>query len=523
MKNINKPVRLDGYEIKDTSKSKSKIQVDYECEEYKKYFREWIKCTDCYNGQRAIKDKKNTYLPKLSGQEYDYTNNYVTANYRDKGVVVTTSEYESYLKRAVFYNLTKKVTKGLVEQLFRKNIQLKVPPKMQCILDKFTLDGKSFVTAVKESNRDILLNYRSILVLDFPKNDKEIKTIKDKEKANIRPYAIYYNASEVINWRYETINNKPELSLVVIRESIEDYNDNEFVPDLIEQYRVFSLMEGVYTVRIYRKSKKNGNIELVEQTVPVVNGKTLDFIPCYFITEKGISNELDYPLLNDIADLNIAHYINSADYENSLSITGSPTPVVKGLDDEVYENEPVALGNRVLKLTENGDAYYMEYKGLGPEALASAMDKKVDAMSVMAGKMLQNDPNGVESAETAYIHRAGEQGQLASMATSVSQAYEIILNQIADWMGVSGEIIIEFNTDYTIKELDPQLFANMNTAKEKGFISFETYFYLLLKNEMIKPGWTIEEEREAINSDMNEIASYSAGFTEDEDEESEEK
>lgn len=415
--------------------------------------------------------------------------------------------------RAVFYNLTKKVTKGLVEQLFRKNIQLKVPSKMQEIIDKFTIDGKSFITAVKESNRDILLNYRSVLCLDFPKNDIEIKTIKDKEKANIRPYAVYYSASEIINWRYETINNKPELALVVIRETIEDYED-EFVPELIEQFRVFSLTDGVYKVRLYRKNKKTSNIELFDETIPVINGKALTFIPCYFLTEKGISNELDYPLLNDIADLNVAHYINSADYENSLSITGSPTPVVKGLDDEVYDNEPVSLGNRVLKLTENGDAYYMEYQGQGPEAIASAMNKKVDMMSVMAGKMLQNDPKGVESAETAYIHKAGEQGQLTSMATSLSEAYEIILNQIADWMGITGEIVVEFNTDFTIKELDPQLFANLNSARTLNFISYETYFYSLLKNEMIPPDWTIEQEREAINNDMGELKDLNNGFTE---------
>lgn len=132
----------------------------------------------------------------------------------------------------------------------------------------------------------------------------------------------------------------------------------------------------------------------------------------------------------------------------------------------------------------------------------------------MAGKMLQNDPKGVESAETAYIHKAGEQGQLTSMATSLSEAYEIILNQIADWMGITGEIVVEFNTDFTIKELDPQLFANLNSARTLNFISYETYFYSLLKNEMIPPDWTIEQEREAINNDMGELKDLNNGFTE---------
>lgn len=495
------------------------IRVNHRNAKYEEYLETWIKCSDCYDGQKAIKEKREIYLPLLSGQEQDIQNRYSTAP--DGGIIELTSEYDSYLQRAIYYNYTKKIANGLVEQLFKKNVKVEVPSKMQNIIDDFARDGKSFLTSVKESNIDILLNYRSVLVLDFPENEIEIKTVADKEKANIRPYGVYYKAEDVINWRYQSVNNQDVLSLVVIHEQIEEYED-EFEPTLIEQYRVMDLYEGIYKVRIFRKDKKKGTFVLYgDEIYPKVNGFYLDFIPCFFLTSKGISQELDYPLVNDIADLNIAHYRNSADYENALNVTGSPTPVVKGLDDDLYKDEPVGLGNRILKLLPDGDAYFMEYKGQGPDALVKAMDSKVDSMSVIANKMLQNDPKGIESAETAFIRKSGENSQLKSMAMSLSESYEFILNIIASWMGIEGEIIVEFNTDYNARELNPQLFTNLNNAKTMGLISYETYFYNLKRNEMIPTERTLEEERESINSDMKEIDLINQGYSEEEESEEE--
>lgn len=491
-------------------------KVDYIRDEYNTYIGSWEKCSDCYEGQEAIKSKGDVYLPRLSGQ-ITTGSQYATADDRDKGLLQTDDEYDIYKSRAIYYNYLKKITDGLNEQLFRKNVKIEVPTEMQEVIDKFTYEGKSLRTAIKESNKDIFLNYRSVLMLDVPKIEEEIKTVADKERLNIRPYGVYYNAKDIVNWRYKLINNQLKLSLVVIAETIEEYEEDEFEPKLITQYRVLDLDEGsTYRVRLYRKENEEAEFELYEEpTYPTINGKKLDFIPCFFLTKKGISPDLDYPLMNDVADLNIGHYINSADYENSLNITGSPTPVVCGLEEDPDTEFELSLGpNRVLLLSADGQAFFMEYQGQGPDAIANAMDKKVDALSVIAGRMLQNDPKGIESAETASIHRAGEQGQLASMATSLAEAYEYILNIMASWMGISGEITVQFNTDYNPKSIDPQLLGNLNDAKQAGLISLDTYFYNLQKGEMIPEGKTLEEEKEEIDQEAGAIVNLNAGFEE---------
>lgn len=187
-----------------------------------------------------------------------------------------------------------------------------------------------------------------------------------------------------------------------------------------------------------------------------------------------------------------------------------------GSDDD---DEDIALGSRALLLYgQNAQAYYMEYKGEGPGAIAKAMEKKVEALSVLASKMLQQDPKGVESAETAEIHRSAEQGMLASMALSLSEAYEVILMTIAEWMGINGEIVIMFNTDYSVKIIEPNLFANLITARQAGLISQYLFFYNLLKGEMIPEDWTIEDEAEARAADIMSQALLSVGYKEEEEE-----
>jgi hypothetical protein len=490
---------------------------------YDEFLEVWEKCSDAFDGQKAIKAKGETYLPRLSGQMPTPQD---ISQKKSYGWMAADEEYALYLQRAVYYNYIKKITNGLSEQLFRRDVKIDVPPKMQDVLDYFTHDGKSIRTAIKESNKRILLRYRDLLVIDVPVVEEgSVRSLEDEEKQHIRPYVTYYPAEQVINWEFKIKNNRNVLVRVVIKEIEYEEGEDEFTKEEIDQYRVLDLDNdtesenlGYYRVRVFREQAE-GKWEAHETIYPVVNNEKLTYIPAYFLTQKGISGDIDYPMLNDAVDLNIAHYINSADYENAINITGSPTPVIIGYhDDPDMEDNEIALGSRALLLSGQGaQAYYMEYRGEGPGAIAKAMEKKVDALSVLASKMLQQDPKGVESAETAEIHRSAEQGMLASMALSLSEAYEVILYTIAEWMGIEGEITILFNTDYSVKIIDPNLFGNLNNARQAGLISQYLYFYNLLKGEMIPEDWTMEDEAEARAADVVSQAFLTYGYTDEDD------
>lgn len=501
------------------------MSISYESAEYLQFYKTWKKCNDAYEGQDAIKRGGEIYLPRLSGQVKNLRTVQEGENPVDGSYALQSSdEYQNYKQRAVYYNYTKKMTDGLNEQLFRKNLKVVVPEKMKEIIDSFTADGSSFLTAVKQSNRDILLNYRSVCVLDFPAIDNRKRlSVAESEKNNIRPYAAYYKASDIINWRYDYINNLPILTMVVIRELIDVYDEegDGFEPKVVEQFRVLDLFKGIYRVRLYRDDKDGGDDESssledpYEITYPKVNGENLTEIPCYFLTSKGISYSLEMPMINDIADLNLAHYVNSADYENALNITGSPTPVIV---DSLFDPEDaeVTLGSsRALTLGPSGKAFFMEFQGQGLNALKESMELKVGALSVIGGRILQNDPKGAENKEVVEIQHSSERGQLSSFARSSGEAYTRILKKIAEWMKIEGEILVEFNTDYSSSMIDPQLLSNLNIARSSAAISPETYFYNLRKGEMIPEGWTFDDEQNSISIAMQEQEALIASFEDD--------
>jgi len=101
---------------------------------------------------------------------------------------------------------------------------------------------------------------------------------------------------------------------------LEEYNldADEFDQDTAKQYRKLCLVDGVYTVEVYRDDV------IYQSFQPRANGKLLDRIP--FIIAGSYSNDpaVDDAALYDIAEINIGHYRNSADYEEGIFLHGQP-------------------------------------------------------------------------------------------------------------------------------------------------------------------------------------------------------
>ena len=71
----------------------------------------------------------------------------------------------------------------------------------------------------------------------------------------IRATVVQYEAEDVINWRMEKQGAYLKLAMVVISEC-QAVQVDEFETQEVEQYRVLRLVEGVYTVEIYRQNEK---------------------------------------------------------------------------------------------------------------------------------------------------------------------------------------------------------------------------------------------------------------------------
>lgn len=391
------------------------MPVNTESAAYKKMSEKWKRCRDVASGQDAVHEGGEKYLPKLKSQDE--------------------IEYNGYRKRTSFYNATWRTIAGLSGMMFRKPPTVVVPVTVEELLKNSDGSGTPFgLLLARVSVHDLTVGRIGALV-DYPTAPDGI-TAADEQRLNLRPYIKLYATESIINWRMGTVNNVVVPVLVVLKESAEVVKD-EFTSVAEDRWRVLDLVP-MGGVRVYRqrvfKRKESANANAVSQefeqvgsdVFPKMSGNFMDYIPFEVMNVDSIGFDVDDPPLIDLVDVNLSHYRTNADYEHGCHFTAMPTLFLAGFTQTVdplsNKATEVYVGGETAVVTSNSDAkgQYIEFSGAGLSALERNLDKKEKQMAVLGARMLEEQKSGVESAETAGIHRAGEQSALASIAISIS-------------------------------------------------------------------------------------------------------
>jgi hypothetical protein len=312
-----------------------------------------------------------------------------------------------------------------------------------------------------------------------------------------RPYATKYDADCIINWKNKRVNNVQMLSMVVLKESAQIQLD-EFESQSVTRYRVLDLSDIGYRQRVFEEDK-HGNIQQVGDDIyPLANGKTMSFIPFEFIGVRDNSPCVDKPPLLDLVDVNLSHYCTSADLEHGRHFTGLPTPVVCGVQLESGQSLSIGSAKAWVFPDPQASATFLEFTGQGLGELREAMREKESMMATLGARMLAPEAKGVESAQTASIHRAGENSVLASISQSISISLTHILEWLRDWSNITGDVIVELNRDFVPPTMTAQDLTALVTAWQSGAISSLDLFNQLKQNDIIKPEVTFDDQQEAI-------------------------
>lgn len=470
------------------------MSVKFEHPDYVANINKWLRCEDVANGQDAIHAAGPAYLPRLTDQ--------------------TDIEYQAYKNRTPFYNATWRTIVGLQGMLFRKPPQVKVAPAIEPMMENVTLDGTPLHIFALNLSEECLKVGRVGVFVDYPKVD-ESATKADALAENHRPLLKMYRAKSIINWKTRTVKNKTQLSMVVLKEA-RSVRVDEFEDNLQEQYRVLDLVDlevdgvvrTVYRVRVIVVEEKVKGVEeeiTIEVSFPKIEGRYLESIPFQFIGVDDINWEVDEPPLIDLVDMNLSHYRTCADYEHGCHFTGLPTPVITGYTPESDENgvkEKLYIGSMTAWVfpREHATASYLEFKGEGLGALEKNLTKKEGHMAILGARMLEvQRTGGVESANTAAIHRGGEQSMLSSVAQSISIAVTKILKVFAEFAGASSdELSFELNRDFFPIPMDSLTITAIVAAWQNSAISYETMHDNLRKGEIIRLDKTPEQEQKQI-------------------------
>lgn len=432
--------------------------VTYVRDELKRVLPQYIEISDVLEGQPKIKKAKTKYLPMPNAEDQS------TENQR---------RYAAYLARAVFYNVTQRTLGGLVGQVFMRDPVIEVPAALDPLVADADGSGTSLIQSAKETTRLVLAYNRAGVFIDYPATEGGASRA-EIQNGDIRPTIRPYAPADIINWRTQGRGAKTILSLVVLREKHKLYDDG-FEVKYEDQYRELRLIDGVYSVRIWRKNGK-ATYEVAEAYTPTdANGNTFDEIPFKLIDAN--KNEVDpqTPFMYDMAALNLAHYRNSADYEELCYIVGQPTIWAAGLTEQWVTDVlkgTLAMGSRGgIPLPVDANCGLLQ---VAPNTTAfEAMEHKERQMVALGAKIVQEA--GVQRTATeAGIESIAEDSILSSSAKNVSQAYQWALEWACLFVGVAETgIKCELNTDFEVARMQPAERAQLIKEWQGGAITFE--------------------------------------------------
>ena len=442
------------------------MSVETQHKSYTENINTWHMLRDCDDGARAVKSRSaggeaqtlqgergTKYLPPPNPTDLSIENRL---------------RYRAYRNRANYVNFVGSTREGLCGLVWRKDPVIELGSSLEYMASNANGDGLPLEGMLSSALNEALLMGRYGLLVDYPTTPDGMtraQVASQGLQANILPY----RAETIINWQCTTMGGVRMLSLLVLMEDINIQGEDEYSYDTVTVYRVLRLNDaGAYTQALYDKD----GIELMPPTeVRKSDGSLWRSIPFVFVGSVNNDEQVDKSPLYDIAEVNLAHYRNSADLEESSFVCGQPTPVIAGLTqgwvDANFKGGLHFGSNAFVPLPEGGSAALLQ---ASPNTLpGEIMDKKEQQMIKLGARIIE-DTGGQETAEAARIRFAGQNSKLGAVIGNVESAFMQCLGWAADFMG-DTDYNIEINRQLYDATIDPQIVLAKIQLMDRGVIA----------------------------------------------------
>lgn len=447
--------------------------TDYTHPAYRDNCAKWTKVRDACAGEDAIKAKSTCYLPSPDESRSDFYS----------------TRYSAYLRRAVYLNATGRTLQGLVGMAYGN--WPKVETSYKILLDDADGSGVGLINQSQAVLSDVLQTGRAGLLADWTQGDgiPRVRTVAAAEAAGVRPFVAAYSAESILTWEKQGTT----LTRVVLRECNEIHQGGEvaFMPQL----RELLLVEGRYRIKLWRKFSDNGDFILTDTIDP-----GLSYIPFAFVGATNNDADPDTAPLLDLANLNLAHFRNSADYEESAFLMGQPQLVVIGATDEWKQaTGPITFGSRTALCAPMGGG--MELLQVAPNTLArEAMIDKERMMAMLGARLIAPGEAAKTATQSAAESRAAYSA-LSLACDNVSAAYTRVLQWLETW-GRPAASSASFAIDTAFDEamLDANAIRETVAAWQAGLVPHSDAVAVLQRLNVIDQGKTADQVQSEVDA-----------------------
>lgn len=443
--------------------------------EYSYWFEEWEKMRDCVLGQKQIKAMAKKYLPSYAK--------------------MTKDEYQAYLQRSSFYNMTSRTLDGMIGTAFLRNPKvLGLDESLVPELATLSKKRSPFLILAKQVCEEILKVGRVGALCDMSSTGGET------------PYLSPYLAENILDWRTSVVDGRDTLTYVLLREVSRNEESASSTTQYDTIYRILLLEDGVYRQEVYTVADVTNPVDFANTTpdeviVPRNRGASFNRIPFVFFGPRSNETEVEKPPLLDIADINLSHYQSGAQLEQGRWYTGLPiyyAEVASSGQQAEYDIAP----NTVWQVTTGAKAGIIEFNGQGLKFLENALIEKENQISALGGRMITNRPDSTgKSVEETRMNDRNERSLLMSVTIVLDDGFTELMKWWASWSDQKNidDIEVKFNKDFMLDDIGAREFRALILMYQEGILPIEPIHEVFQRINIIPDTMSLEDFKKALD------------------------
>ena len=429
---------------------------------YQKAQRQWKLVRDLIEGEHKLKESDISNFQKSLNTSSVLYLPYTSPN----RTVENDNRYLTYVQRAALFNATSRTRQGMLGMIFSSPNVNQLPEDLQYLNYNCDGTGVGIEEQAVELISDLLVVGRGGLFVDYPTVETEL-SLADINELNYTANIIKYNAEDICDWQCEQYGSSMKLTMVKLKEYHCSRDEEDiFTVENEEYWRVLLLNEGVYENRLYTSEDQYTSVIPVDS-----EGNTFSFIPFYFVGANDNRPDVDTAPLLELAELNIKHYRNSADFEESVFLVGQPVVSLNGLTQTwIDENYPdgIVFGSRmVIMLPENADIKIVQ---ASENTMASkGMQTKEDQMKMLGARLLTNG-GAAETAAASRIKHASDGACAKIIVNNATLAYQSAIMAAQLYNGSITDFEFKINTNFFADSMSIDDIMKVVTLWQEGIV-----------------------------------------------------
>jgi hypothetical protein len=434
---------------------------------------------------KAMRVAGKTYLPKFDAE--------------------SATDYEARLSSSWLFNGYRKSVLDMTGRVFSKPIEISEgPSSLKSWAENIDMAGRDLSAFALEVFKDGFHSGVSFIMVDAPRQEGE-KTKQQASDQGLRPFMSHLRVEDILGWKTATYGNALALSQLRIMESITEPDPkDEFNQIEVGQVRVMDRLNGSVQVRLFRKNDK-GEWSLFDEYFTASGEITV--IPFYSARTGFFTGE---PVLEDLADVNLAHWVSQSDQRNILHFARVPILHLSGRNSG--EKLDISAGTALVSEDPAAKAEWVEHSGA---AISAGRQDLKDLEFQMQTLGLQLIADKVHSATGAAIDAVKETSQLSMMADSLKDALE----QALQWMSIFGglgeqSVTVSVNKEFGLSMLTPEMVKTMQADVATGILSHETYIEELKTRGVLRSDLNTQEELDRIINQPPALTGEPLGLSE---------